>query len=229
MPNEAISALRSEGLCGNTETGSQSSGERAGEVAELARELYNRFVPSGWEPQDAHEQISAMLNAWASSQTAALRQENDRLSSEIQELKTKLEKRRKGKMKEISGIEQIAQVCHEANRAYCQSIGDSSQPAWADAPLWQKDSAINGVKFHLTNLANGERPDPSASHESWLTEKRAAGWKYGPVKNPETKEHPCFMPYDGLPLDQRLKDYIFSAIVEAFFNAAKKEKRNEAE
>jgi hypothetical protein len=55
----------------------------AGEVAELARELYNRFVPSGWDSRYAHEQISAMLKAWASSQTAALRQENERLASEI--------------------------------------------------------------------------------------------------------------------------------------------------
>jgi hypothetical protein len=54
-----------------------------GEVAELARELYNRFVPSGWDSQDAHEQISAMLKAWASSRTAALRQENERLAREV--------------------------------------------------------------------------------------------------------------------------------------------------
>lgn len=29
---------------------------------------------------------------------------------------------------------QIAQVCHEVNRAYCQALGDDSQPAWDDAP-----------------------------------------------------------------------------------------------
>jgi hypothetical protein len=118
---------------------------------------------------------------------------------------------------------QIAKVCHEANRAYCASIGDASQPSWDDAPQWQKDSALKGVEFHLTSIANGVKPSPSASHNSWLEEKRYAGWKYGPVKNAETKEHPCFVSYDELPLEQKLKDYIFVAIVEAFFEANHKQ------
>jgi len=117
--------------------------------------------------------------------------------------------------------EQIAIVCHEANRAYCATIGDNSQPAWADAPEWQKKSALSGVEFHLEALDSGAEPSPSASHESWLEEKRADGWKYGPVKDPLKKEHPCFMPYDGLPLEQRLKDYIFAGIVKSFHAARK--------
>lgn len=101
--------------------------------------------------------------------------------------------------------EQIAQVAHEINRAYCLAIGDNSQPSWEDAPQWQKDSAINGVNFHITN------PDatPENSHESWLKQKQEEGWKYGPVKNPETKEHPCFVPYAELPEAQKAKDYLF--------------------
>jgi hypothetical protein len=113
--------------------------------------------------------------------------------------------------------EVVAQVCHEANRAYCETIGDFSQPTWADAPDWQKESALKGVDFHLSGLIAGEKPSPSASHESWLEEKTRQGWKYGPLKNPHTKEHPCFLPYDQLPPEQRMKDYIFAAIVEAFY------------
>lgn len=107
--------------------------------------------------------------------------------------------------------EQIARVCHEANRAYCQSIGDNSQPAWDDAPDWQRTSAIKGVEF---TIANPEAP-PSASHDSWLEEKRATGWKHGPVKDPEKKEHPCFVPYAELPVEQRRKDALFQAVVRA--------------
>jgi hypothetical protein len=47
--------------------------------------------------------------------------------------------------------EQIARVCHEVNRAYCESLGDMSQPSWEDAPQWQKDSAMLGVKLHTEN------------------------------------------------------------------------------
>ena len=106
-------------------------------------------------------------------------------------------------------INQIAKICHETNRAYCQTIGDNSQPAWADAPDWQKTSAINGVTFHLNNPGS----KPSHSHEEWLKEKAANGWKYGPTKDPEKKEHPCFVPYEELPLFQKVKDMLFVNIV----------------
>ena len=109
----------------------------------------------------------------------------------------------------------IAKVTHEANRAYCQALGDDSQAAWEDAPEWQRESAINGVKFHLANPSAG----PEQSHEAWLAEKEAAGWKYGPVKDPEAKEHPCFAPYNELPVEQRAKDYIFRAIFRAIVHA----------
>jgi hypothetical protein len=120
-------------------------------------------------------------------------------------------------MHEAADTEQIARVCHEANRAYCATIGDNSQPTWENAPQWQKDSAIKGVEFHIARLDAGDEPSPSASHESWLEQKRIEGWKYGPTKDAEKKTHPCFMPYDGLPIEQRLKDYVFAAIVKAFW------------
>ncbi len=44
-------------------------------------------------------------------------------------------------------IESIAKICHEANRAYCATIGDASQLPWEESPDWQRQSAINGVKF----------------------------------------------------------------------------------
>lgn len=116
-------------------------------------------------------------------------------------------------------VEQIARIAHETNRAYCESIGDTSQPRWEDAPQWQRSSAIKGVQFHLDAHARGEVPPASASHDSWLEEKRADGWTYGPVKNPDAKQHPCFVPYDELPIEQRLKDYLFGAVVRAFVEA----------
>ena len=122
-------------------------------------------------------------------------------------------------METPSSIDQVARVCHEANRAYCRTLGDMSQPMWDAAPDWQKDSARNGVKFHFAALSTGAKPSPSASHESWLAQKCDEGWKFGPIKNAETKEHPCFLPYDRLPLEQRRKDYIFAAICEAFYTS----------
>lgn len=108
-------------------------------------------------------------------------------------------------------IEHIAKICHEANRAFCQTIGDDTQPSWELAPDWQTDSAINGVRFHIDNPDAG----PEGSHENWMKEKLAAGWQYGEVKNASLRLHPCMVPYDQLPELQRAKDAIFVGIVHA--------------
>jgi len=105
----------------------------------------------------------------------------------------------------------IAIVAHETNRAYCQQIGDDTQLTWDDAPEWQRKSAIIGVQFHIDNPEAG----CSASHESWLKEKEADGWKHGEVKDPEKKEHPCFVPYAELPEHQKVKDALFVGVVRA--------------
>lgn len=107
---------------------------------------------------------------------------------------------------------QIARIVHEANRAYCQELGDTSQVPFDEAPDWQKESAVTGVE----KILKGDITRPAQSHESWLEEKTRTGWKYGPVKDAEKKEHPCFVPYAELPPEQRMKDHIFFAIVKCF-------------
>lgn len=108
-------------------------------------------------------------------------------------------------------VEEVAALCHEANRSYCASIGDDSQPKWDDAPDWQKASARVGVIKHLENPAMTAKD----SHESWLQQKRDDGWSYGPVKDPGNKRHPCFVPYSELPESQRIKDHIFKSVIAA--------------
>lgn len=105
----------------------------------------------------------------------------------------------------------IARVCHEANRALCESFGDHSQRPWDEAEAWQRDSAVKGVEFRLTHPDASE----SAQHDAWMKDKLEQGWKHGPVKDPVAKEHPCLVPFDQLPPEQRAKDAIFCAIVDA--------------
>lgn len=106
-------------------------------------------------------------------------------------------------------VRDIAQLCHEVNRTYCLSMGDTSQLPWDQAPQWQIDSCVAGVNAHLTN------PDltPEQSHEAWMFHKKKDGWKYGPVKDLSTREHPCMVPYGELPAPQRVKDHLFKAVV----------------
>lgn len=108
-------------------------------------------------------------------------------------------------------VQNIAALAHAINAAYCAAIGDDTQTDWDNAPEWQKASAIAGVEMHLAN------PDatPEQSHESWLEQKLNEGWVYGEVKDTEAKVHPCCLPYDELPIEQKAKDYIFRATVHA--------------
>jgi hypothetical protein len=105
-------------------------------------------------------------------------------------------------------IESAAKVCHDANRAWCELQKDYSQPSWELAPEWQKESARKGVLFHFTH------PDskPEDSHNEWLKVKEAEGWTYGDVKDPDTKKHPCMVPFEKLPEMQKMKDHIFHGI-----------------
>ncbi|MFS0776233.1 RyR domain-containing protein [Neobacillus sp. 3P2-tot-E-2] len=108
-------------------------------------------------------------------------------------------------------LEKVAEICHNVNKAYCESQNDFSQPTWEEAPEWQKSSAINGVRFHLENDVT-----PEMSHENWLKQKLEEGWVYGKVKDAEAKTHPCIMRYEELPKYQRTKDSLFKSVVDSF-------------
>lgn len=108
-------------------------------------------------------------------------------------------------------VEQIAEICHEANRVYCLSQGDASQKVWSEAPWATRQSAIAGVVFIIEN------PDAKldALHENWRQRKKAEGWAYGEERDELSRTHPCMVPYEELPPAQRAKDSLFRAIVKA--------------
>jgi len=106
-------------------------------------------------------------------------------------------------------VEQIAKLCHETNKQYCLLLGDDSQKSWEDAPEWQRKSAIGGVRFHIEH----KDADPCDSHNEWLRIKLADGWSYGVVKDVSKREHPCCVPYEDLPVEQKIKDSLFMSIV----------------
>lgn len=108
----------------------------------------------------------------------------------------------------------IARVAYEVIRAYCQSLGDNSQPAWEDAPQWQRDSALSGVGFHMV-FPNAS---PAESHRVWMAQKMDEGWTYGPEKRPELKQHPCLVPFEELPREQQVKDFLFRGVVHALLS-----------
>jgi hypothetical protein len=99
-------------------------------------------------------------------------------------------------------------------------LGDNSLLPWEDAPEWQKESSRDGVRFQFAQFAAGIEPSASATHDEWLKQRKAAGWKHGKAKNHEAKEHPSLVAYADLPLEEKLKDYLFAAICKAFCQSA---------
>jgi hypothetical protein len=106
--------------------------------------------------------------------------------------------------------EQIARICHEANRAMQIIQGDPApSPPWDDAEEWQRTSAIEGVQQAIAGLS------PADLHEQWCEFKRSTGWAFGPVKDAAAKTHPCLVAYADLDQGQKDKDAVFVAIVTA--------------
>lgn len=116
----------------------------------------------------------------------------------------------------VESNEDIARVCHEANRSWCEMNEDHSQLPWEEAPQWQRDSAIAGVMFLRANPDAGD----SATHDSWAAQKIAEGWTYGEVKDPGAKTHPCLVPFEELPHAQQFKDKLFRSIVRSSLSPA---------
>lgn len=105
-------------------------------------------------------------------------------------------------------LETIARAVHEVNRCYRESIGEVPGPHWDVAPESMQESVLAGVKAVVV----GEIVCGEGSHEGWLKRKYDEGWVYGPEKDEEAKTHPCMLPWERLPKEQRVKDALFVAI-----------------
>lgn len=107
-------------------------------------------------------------------------------------------------------VTSAAMACHEANRIYCEMIGDNSQLPWSEAPAWARASAIDGVNA----VAIDPDRQAGASHVGWMAHKEKDGWVYGEVKDPDATPptHPCMVPFEELPPEQQLKDYLFLVV-----------------
>jgi len=150
---------------------------------------------------DHSTQGLTLLEAWMHACWAALSLHSTAPSAHHQELTMP--------KPDAPTVDWIARTAHEVNRAYCAALGDDSQLPWDEAPEWQRTSVIRGVVFHVQHPQAG----PEDSHESWMREKRSAGWAYGEVKDADAKTHPCLVPFEQLAPSQQAKDYIFRAIV----------------
>jgi DNA-binding transcriptional MerR regulator len=124
--------------------------------------------------------------------------------------------RRPGGARQLDATD-IAQVIYAANREIQIIFGDPQpSPDWYDAPEYQRRESTASV---IEALADSGRT-PEQNHQGWMDRLHADGWTSGETKDPAGKTHPCLVPWDQLPEDQKLKDRLFIAIVRALAPAS---------
>ena len=106
-------------------------------------------------------------------------------------------------------IETVAELAHEIIRALAHETDGTVMPPWSEAPEWMQKSSLEMV----TAMYKDPSLPASHFHDVWMKQRTDAGWKWGPVRNEETKENPAMVPYTDLPPHQRAKDAALKAMV----------------
>ncbi len=108
--------------------------------------------------------------------------------------------------------ERTARLCHSANRAYCDIIGDPVAPAWDDLDKDVRHGVMSAVRFiQDCNLD----VSPEYLHERWMNDRKKNGWVFGAKLGRKAKTHPNLIAFRELPESQRIKDILFLNIVKA--------------
>jgi|SRR3990167_9548561 len=110
--------------------------------------------------------------------------------------------------------DEIARVCYAANKALGAILGEGRGLSWDECGVEKKVSFMNGVRYAL---ADPWKMSPQRIHEEWMVDKMVKGWKYGLEEKVEgdIHYHPCMLNWEDLPPEQKLKDVLFLAIVNA--------------
>jgi hypothetical protein len=95
----------------------------------------------------------------------------------------------------------IARVCHAANQAWREGIGQIPSGNWDSLSGEHQKGIITGVR----DVLDGKIKSAEHNHEQWVAAKQALGWK--------EEEHPCMKEFKSLPLHEQIKDYLFIAII----------------
>jgi hypothetical protein len=99
----------------------------------------------------------------------------------------------------LAGWDDLPETLRDANRAQAASI--------------EQKLALTGCRMvpSLEEVPFAFEPDEVESlavteHERWMSERRSAGWRYGPIRDNQTKVHPDLRPWEDLGEEERQKD-----------------------
>jgi hypothetical protein len=116
-------------------------------------------------------------------------------------------------------VKDLAQIVHEVNRAFCESIGDNSQKPWSEAPEYNHHSAMAAVRA----ICDCPTLSPDDVHKIWIETKKSDGWKYGPTKDKDKMTHPSMIPYAELSSVEKYKDWLVLYVTKSYADFVKEE------
>lgn len=117
-------------------------------------------------------------------------------------------------------VDRLARACHEA---YLESVADepresASRQPWPVLPeLFRRSTQLFADHLEIKLRAAGLRSTPAAAprpiaftnaecdwmseaeHWRWCVERRMAGWRYGPVRNDLSLQHPALLNWSAVP------------------------------
>src|SRR6266700_2352439 len=96
--------------------------------------------------------------------------------------------------------EQIAEVCHVANMTVQKLLHDECPSlSWDDEDEFIKKTSVGEVQMILAGR------NPEDTHNEWCERLFDQGYICGLVKSREMKTHPCLVPFNDLPVEQKRK------------------------
>ena len=78
--------------------------------------------------------------------------------------------------------------------------GGPGEGSYRPAPADTSGVAVTPDIVELTELLARN------THENWAHQRLSDGWRWGPVRDDARREHPCLVPYDDLPEEEREYD-----------------------
>lgn len=108
------------------------------------------------------------------------------------------------------GDEDLADIVHGAHARLNARLGDPyDDEPFAALPQWRQRMLAERVRMILDGF------NPAEVHAAWVFRMGARGWRLGPVKDLEKKEHPNLKAYRELDLPARRKVLLAFGIVRA--------------
>lgn len=108
-------------------------------------------------------------------------------------------------------LEIAAKILHETTRVLPRVDG-TIPVCWDELTNHQQEAAM----FAVNMLVNTAPKSPEQLHDLWRKINRNFGWVYGPTYDIEKLEHPSMVPFDNLSNTEKLKDELWSVLIEAF-------------